>query len=111
MNDKFELIKSNKKTPDGKPLFRVKAKKAFGVIAKGELGGFVEKEANLSVYDNARVYGDAWVYGDARVYGDTWVSGKVKIDFRLCSRFAFSKKEQLDAWLALEKEFEKQVKE
>lgn len=37
----------------------------------GELGGYVEKEENVSqdgnawVYGNARVSGNAWVYGDA----------------------------------------------
>ena len=50
------------------------------VIAKGELGGWIEKESNLS--GNAIVYGDAVVYGDARVksskdycvYKNTWSS-------------------------------------
>ena len=41
------------------------------VIAKGELGGWIEKESNLS--------GDAWVSGDARVYGNAWVSGDAKV--------------------------------
>lgn len=77
----------------GKTLYRIEATKDIEKynIKKGELGGFVEKETNLSdnawVYDNtqvygnalvsgdALVYGDARVYGNARVYGDAWVSG------------------------------------
>ena len=47
------------------------------VIAKGELGGWIEKESNLSgnawVFGNARVYGNAEVYDDAEVYGDAEV--------------------------------------
>lgn len=45
-------------------------------IADGELGGWLESEANLSqegdawVYGNAQVYGNARVSGNARVYGD-----------------------------------------
>jgi len=72
---KFKL---GKKESNG--LCRVIALRSFGCVAKGEVGGFVEKEANLShennawVYGDARVYGDAWVSGDARVYGNAWVS-------------------------------------
>ena len=53
------------------------------VIVKGELGGWIEKESNLSgnawvsgnarVYGNADVYGNAWVSGNAEVYGNAWV--------------------------------------
>ena len=42
------------------------------VISKGELGGWIEKESNLS--DSAWVYGDAWVSGSAEVSGDALVS-------------------------------------
>ena len=35
-------------------------------VKAGDLGGWVETEANLSVYDSARVSGNARVYGDAR---------------------------------------------
>ena len=68
-----------------KILYRIEATRdieKFGVKA-GDLGGYVEKEENLSgnawVSDLAMVYGNAWVCdtahvsGDARVYGDTWV--------------------------------------
>lgn len=50
-------------------------------MEEGELGGYVEKEENLSndgnawVSGNARVYGDAWVSGDAMVYGNARVYG------------------------------------
>ena len=64
----------------------------FGVKA-GDLGGFIEVEANLShdgdswvyenalisgnalVSENAKVSGDAKVYGNARVSGNAYVSG------------------------------------
>ena len=48
----------------GRTLFRIEATRdieKFGV-KKGELGGYVESEENLS--------GDAWVSGNAQVYGD-----------------------------------------
>ena len=78
---KFELTSEFITNIFGTKLFRIKALIEFGNIKVGELGGFVEKEENLSqdgnawVYDNARVYGDACVYGDARVCGDACVYG------------------------------------
>ena len=53
------------------------------VIVKGEPGGWIEKESNLSgdawVYGNAMVSGDARVCGNARVCGDAWVSGNAMV--------------------------------
>ena len=79
MIKKFELDLSTKITIFGTELFRVKALISFGDVEKGELGGYVEKEANLNHYGNARVYGDAWVYGDACVYGNARVSGNAEV--------------------------------
>jgi len=46
---KYELLKNDTKTaPDGTTLYRVKYLKSFSAISKGELGGYIEKEANLS---------------------------------------------------------------
>jgi hypothetical protein len=70
---KYELI------PEG-DMFRLKALRDFGNVQKGDLGGLVKGEHNLSheghcwVYGNARVSGNAGVYGDARVYGDADVT-------------------------------------
>ena len=56
-------------------LYRIKAIRDFGNVKEGDLGGFIEKEGNLSqegecwVYDNARVYGEAEVFEDASVSG------------------------------------------
>jgi len=57
----------------GRTLYRIEAVKDFGNFKRGDKGGFIEKESNLSHDDNAWVYGDALVYGDAKVYGDAWV--------------------------------------
>ena len=75
----------------GRKLFRIKALVEFGNVKEGELGGFIEKEDNLSqegdawVSGNARVFGNAWVYdnarvsGNARVYGNAWVKKSTHI--------------------------------
>ena len=54
-------------------------------VTKGDLGGWIEKEENLShtdsawVYGDAKVFGDAQVCGDAKVYGDAMVYGNARI--------------------------------
>jgi hypothetical protein len=75
---KFKLTAETKEFY-GIKLFRIEALIDFNGIKKGDKGGFIEKESNLSqVYGDAWVSGDAWVYGnaqvsgDARVYGDAW---------------------------------------
>jgi hypothetical protein len=76
---KFELTAEFVTNVFGKKLFRIKALVAFGDVAKGELGGFIEKEGNLSNDGNAWVSGDAWVYGNAWVSGDAWVYGNAQV--------------------------------
>ena len=72
---KFELTSEFVTNVFGTKLFRIKALIAFGNVKEGDLGGFVEKEENLSNAGNAWVYGDAWVYGNAKVYGNAVVFG------------------------------------
>ena len=49
------------------------------IAKEGELGGWIEKEENLShegscwVYGDAQVYDDAWIHGNARVYDDALI--------------------------------------
>ena len=89
---KYSLTKTTKEFL-GKTLFQIKAEISFGSVVKGELGGYIEKEDNLSqennawVSGNAQVYGNARVYGDAQVYGDAWVYG----DARVCAKASFTK--------------------
>ena len=48
-------------------------------LSDGELGGWIEKEENLSHYDNAWVYEDAKVFGNAEVFGNARVYGNAMI--------------------------------
>lgn len=57
---------------DGTILHRIKAEidiPRYGVIA-GDLGGWIEKEENLSQD------GDAWVASDSMAYGNKYVCGR-----------------------------------
>lgn len=85
---KYKLLKSRFIIQNGIKLFRIKALINTGInIKKGDLGGYIEKEENLSheqlcwVYEGARVSGDARVYGDAWVYGGARVCEKHKIKY------------------------------
>ena len=74
---KYELTEE-KKVFLGRTLYRIRALKDFElldgtIIHAGDLGGWVEKEDNLSQEGSAWVYGDAWVYGNALVYGNARV--------------------------------------
>ena len=100
MNKKYELTKETKTLADGTVLHRIRALRDIprhGVEA-GELGGWAEKESNLSqkdgdawvsgnamvcgnakVYDNATVCGNAKVYSDAKVCGNAMVCGNAEV--------------------------------
>ena len=83
---------------NGATLYRIEALKDFCEIKKGDKGGFIESEDNLShegnawvyddacVYDNALVTDDACVSDNARVYGNSLVYGNAQVynNARMC---------------------------
>jgi tetrahydrodipicolinate N-succinyltransferase len=89
-NKKFELTDETIEHY-GRTLHRIRALKDFGYVTKGELGGWIEKEENLShdgtcwifhkarVFDNAQVGGNAEVYDYARVYGNARVFDSARV--------------------------------
>ncbi len=86
----------------GRTLHRIRALKDFRDVKAGDLGGWIEKEENLSqegtawvydnacvsgeagVYDNARVSDQACVYGNACVYDNARVSGNARVRDQAC---------------------------
>ncbi len=74
---------------NGQTLYRIRALKdfsdGFSKVKKGDLGGYIEKEKNLShegncwVGEDAKVYSEAKVYDNARVYGNAEVSGFAEV--------------------------------
>lgn len=87
----------------GATLHRIRACRSFGNVNAGDIGGWIEREENLShdgnawvadyacVFDTARVFGNAqvsdvaWISHDARVFDDAhiseaaWVYGKASV--------------------------------
>ena len=57
----------------GRTLYRIEALRDFSDVKKGDKGGYIEKEENLSQNSNCWVYDDAMVYGNARVYDNAKV--------------------------------------
>lgn len=70
MEKKFELTDNFVINALGIKLFQIKCTKAFKYANEGDLGGYLEKEENLSQSGNAWVYGNAWVSGNAQVEND-----------------------------------------
>lgn len=59
----------------GVKLYRIKCIESFGPVKKGEYGGYVEGEYNLSKWGLAWVYGDACVFGNVKLLGNAKVYG------------------------------------
>ena len=60
-------------------LHRIRAVVEFGFVKVGDLGGWIEKEENLSHVGKAWVCGDAKVWGNAKVCGDAKVWGNAEV--------------------------------
>ena len=75
---KYEILVEDTITFFGVQLFRIKALISFSGIEKGEVGGYIANEKNLSQSGNAWVYGNARVSGNADyiVFKNTWSSGR-----------------------------------
>jgi carbonic anhydrase/acetyltransferase-like protein (isoleucine patch superfamily) len=93
---KYSLT-DNKREYEGMTLFQIIAEDDLGTVKKGDLGGWIEKEENLSqegwawiadnaevfgnarVYENANVFENANIYGNARIYGDCSVHDNASV--------------------------------
>lgn len=97
MEKKFELTDNFIINALGVKLFQIRCTRKIKYANVGDLGGYIEKEENLSqggnawvldnanvfgnayVCDNACVFNNAWVFDNAYVFDNAWVCGKAKI--------------------------------
>lgn len=104
VDKKYELLKDDYIKVGERTVYRIRALKDFGNVKKGDLGGYIAKEENLShdrnawvfdnavvvgeeaavyddaeIHDNVRVYDRAKVYHDARVYGNTVIRWEARV--------------------------------
>ena len=78
MHKKYELTDETQEW-NGRTLHRIRALADFDDVKAGDLGGWIEKEENLSHNDNAWVCVNAWVFGNAQVFGDARVCGNAQV--------------------------------
>ena len=78
MEKKYKLTEETINV-EGKTLYRIEALRDFGDVKKGEKGGYVENEDNLSHYDNCWVYENAMVCGNAQVYDNAKIYGNAVV--------------------------------
>lgn len=102
-------LSENKKQVGGRTLHQVQAVRSFHDVKQGDVGGYIEKESNLShdgnawVYENAQVRGNALLYenaqvmGNASVYGDARISGNALVygNARVCGNASLYDKAHL----------------
>ena len=79
MEKKFEITEEFIINNSGVKLYRIKALKDFSDVKKGDFGGYVQQERNLSQFGNSWIYDNAWVYDDAKVFGEAQVFGDAKV--------------------------------
>lgn len=51
-------------------LYRIRALRSFGTVKAGDIGGYIQSEANLSQEGRCWIHGDSKVYLHGRVEGD-----------------------------------------
>ncbi|WP_375652354.1 MULTISPECIES: hypothetical protein [unclassified Bartonella] len=83
MEKKYELTDEKTEVND-KTLRRIRALRDLGDVKKGDLGGFIENEDNLSHDGNCWVGDDAKVYGYAKVFGDAYIDNIADIYENAC---------------------------
>ena len=81
---KYELLKECYIDYAGHKVHPIIALKNFGGVSRGDRGGYVESEDNLSQEGNCWIDADSYVLGNARVSGDvrihaSCISGNAKI--------------------------------
>lgn len=75
---KYKLLEENIILNNIK-LYRIQALRNFNDVKKGDLGGYVQSEDNLSQKGNAWIYNEAKAYGYSEVFGNAKLKGSVKI--------------------------------
>lgn len=71
---KYEIIKWFKKEHNGRTVYRIKATKNFGIIKKGDVGGWVEGYKNLSQTGTCWIDKHAVICGSIKITGSDYVT-------------------------------------
>ena len=63
----------------GRKLYRIEALKDFSNVKKGDKGGFIANEGNLSQIDDCWIYDDAKVFDNAEIFENALVFGNAEV--------------------------------
>lgn len=77
--NKYKIRKDISKRIGPFTVYRIEALRDFNSIKKGELGGWIEKEANLSQRGTCWVYNEAAVFQDAMVADSAMIGGHANV--------------------------------
>ena len=78
MEKKYKLTKDTIQINE-KTLYRIKSLRDFGNVKKGQLGGYIESEKNLSHFGNCWVYDNACVFDSALVSSNAQIHCNAKV--------------------------------
>ena len=80
-NKKYEMLMDEENTIEwkGHTLHRIRALRDFGDIRKGDIGGFVENENNLSHKGNCWIYDDAKAMDNSIMYDNSRICDKSEL--------------------------------
>jgi hypothetical protein len=83
---KYELVKEESflvELEDGTcksyTMYRIRALRDFGDVKKGDLGGFIESEKNLSHSGNCWIYDGSYGFGNSRITGNAKIKNYSEI--------------------------------
>ena len=79
MGNKYRLTDETTEF-NGVKLYRIEALKNFGVVKKGDKGGFVQSEKNLSQLDNC------WIYDNSKAFGNSFVRQNAVLSYNSSKR-------------------------
>ena len=77
--NKYELLQNDTINIDGHVLYRIKSLMMFENVKVGDLGGYIEKEENLSHEGTCWAYGNSCIYGNAKVYDNACIFDNVHV--------------------------------
>lgn len=78
--NKYEILKNNTIVFEGKTLYQIRAVKDFGYVRKGQEGGYIEKEDNLSQT------GECWVHYSCMAMDNASIRGNAILEEKCIAR-------------------------
>jgi len=76
---KYEMIMDDFRTTSNDKVYRIRSLIDFDDVKKGDFGGYINCEQNLSHVGNCWIYDEAMVFGNSKISGDAKIKGNAKV--------------------------------